>query len=92
MSRIHAELEHVGGEWTVTDDGLSINGTFINGSRLDARRRLSDGDTLRFGETLIVFRSPCRASSPGTRTDRELLTVESLSAMQRRVLIALCRP
>lgn len=92
VSRIHAQLECVAGEWTVADDGLSSNGTFLNGSRVGARRRLNDRDTLRFGETLIVFRSPGSVSSPGTRPANDLPTVESLSPMQRRVLVALCRP
>src|SRR4051812_15531225 len=34
VSRLHAELERIGGEWTVSDDGLSRNGTFVNGSRI----------------------------------------------------------
>lgn len=92
VSRIHAELERIGGEWTVCDDGLSTNGTFVNGSRIGARRRLSDGDTLRFGQTLIVFRSPKAGSSACTSPAQERPTVESLSPTQRRVLIALCRP
>jgi pSer/pThr/pTyr-binding forkhead associated (FHA) protein len=31
VSRVHAELEHVGDSWAVADDGLSRNGTFVNG-------------------------------------------------------------
>jgi pSer/pThr/pTyr-binding forkhead associated (FHA) protein len=31
ISRAHAELERVAGEWVVADDGLSRNGTFVNG-------------------------------------------------------------
>src|SRR3954454_719304 len=31
-SRLHAELERLAGEWSVVDDGLSRNGTFVNGS------------------------------------------------------------
>src|SRR5581483_338362 len=31
VSRAHALLEWVGGQWTVVDDGLSRNGTFVNG-------------------------------------------------------------
>ena len=30
VSRTHALLELIGGEWTIADDGLSRNGTFIN--------------------------------------------------------------
>ena len=43
---------------TLVDDGLSRNGTFVNDERLSGRRRLKDGDTLRFGATTITFRSP----------------------------------
>ena len=39
VSRVHAELERVGGEWVVVDDGLSRNGTFVNGERVTGRRR-----------------------------------------------------
>ena len=42
VSRVHAVLERVGGVWTVEDDGLSRNGTAVNGVRAQpARRRLA---------------------------------------------------
>ena len=50
VSRLHAEIERIGGEWTVSDDGLSRNGSFLNGERVGGRRRLADGDELRFGD------------------------------------------
>ena len=31
VSRLHAELVRHGDEWTVSDDGLSLNGSFVNG-------------------------------------------------------------
>jgi pSer/pThr/pTyr-binding forkhead associated (FHA) protein len=31
VSRVHAELERLGDEWTAADDGLSRNGSFVNG-------------------------------------------------------------
>src|SRR5215207_7239911 len=31
VSRLHAELERIAGEWTLIDDGLSRNGTYVNG-------------------------------------------------------------
>ena len=37
VSRAHAELEQVGGAWTVSDDGLSTNGTFRNDERVRGR-------------------------------------------------------
>lgn len=41
VSRTHAELERVGEDWMVADDGLSSNGTFVNGQRLAGRRRVT---------------------------------------------------
>jgi SARP family transcriptional regulator, regulator of embCAB operon len=56
VSRVHAQLERVGADWTVRDDGLSRNGTWINGERLHGSRRLVDGDTVKVGRTLLVVR------------------------------------
>src|SRR3954452_15021605 len=39
VSRLHAELENLGDEWTVADDGLSRNGSFLNGQRISGRQR-----------------------------------------------------
>src|SRR5687768_1107859 len=36
VSRVHAALERAGEEWTVVDDGLSHNGTFVAGQRAPA--------------------------------------------------------
>ncbi len=43
-SRAHARLERVGGRWTVIDDGLSRNGTFVGDERVAGRRALDAGD------------------------------------------------
>ena len=51
VSRLHAELEQIAGEWVLLDDGLSRNGSYVNGERVSGRRRLDDGDLLRFGST-----------------------------------------
>ena len=92
VSRVHAELERMGGVWTLSDDGLSRNGTFVNGERVTGRRRLRDGDSVRFGATLVRFREP----SPG-ETGETLLAGDAppearVSEAQKRVLVALCRP
>lgn len=91
VSRAHAQLERVGGEWTVVDDGLSRNGTFANGERVLGRHRLRDRDVLRFGHTEVLFREPL---APGVETapSAELARLARLSEAQRRVLVALCRP
>ena len=36
VSRVHAALERTGEEWTVVDDGLSHNGTYVGGERVTA--------------------------------------------------------
>jgi DNA-binding CsgD family transcriptional regulator len=94
VSRVHAELVCVGRDWAIDDGGLSRNGTYVNGQRIAERRRLSDGDTLRFGATAMVFRRPIDAVSAGSPTvsAAELPGPTSLSDAQRAVLRELCRP
>src|SRR3712207_5400398 len=58
VSRSHAQLERLGSDWTLTDDGLSRNGSHVNGERVAGRRRLRDGDVVRVGRTTLVFRAP----------------------------------
>jgi len=93
VSRTHAKIERVGREWSVEDDGLSRNGTFVNEERVRGPRRLRDGDMVRAGHTTLVFRAP---SAPGTSRPTEpesrLAAPPPLSSAQRRVLDALCRP
>ena len=92
VSRLHAELRCIAGQWTVVDDGLSSNGSFVNGERVAGRRRLVDGDALRFGRTQVMFRAPGRGGSSMTAVGELIPTAGTLSAAQRRVLVALCRP
>ena len=92
VSRVHAELERLGEDWTLADDGLSRNGSFVNGERVAGRRRLSDGDALRFGDTLVLFRSPAQAGGQETVAATGRLDASRVTDTQRRVLIALCRP
>jgi pSer/pThr/pTyr-binding forkhead associated (FHA) protein len=92
VSGLHAQLEHAGGEFALADDGLSRNGSYVNGERVRGRRRLQDGDLLRFGRTVVQFRRPTSGAVVSTIPTSEALTADSLSEQQRRVLIALCRP
>ena len=92
VSRLHAELERLGESWTVADDGLSRNGTFINGERVVGRRRLQDRDVVRFGRTSATFHQPLVAGLTETRVGSEVIERASLSEAQHRVLVALCRP
>jgi pSer/pThr/pTyr-binding forkhead associated (FHA) protein len=94
VSRVHAALERAGDDWLVVDDGLSRNGTWVNGARVTGQQRLRDGDVISIGATALAFVAPAgdgsrsqpTASAPGAHVG------ERLTPAQRRVLIALCRP
>ena len=92
VSRLHVELEAIAGEWTVSDDGLSRNGTFVNGNRISGRTRLRDGDLLRVGQTSIAYRRPEAEDSMPTRVAGARLALTDLPPTQRQVLVALARP
>jgi DNA-binding MarR family transcriptional regulator len=92
VSRLHAELEAIAGEWTVSDDGLSRNGTWVNGQRISGRHRLRDGDVIRVGQTTLAYRRPEAEDSQPTQIAGERLTLGDLPPTQRQVLVALARP
>jgi pSer/pThr/pTyr-binding forkhead associated (FHA) protein len=90
VSRTHALLEPVGSAWTLLDDGLSRNGSYVNGRRLQGRRRLEDGDAITVGRTLLVYvatEGEVRTTATATGA-----ASPSLTPAQQRVLDALCRP
>jgi pSer/pThr/pTyr-binding forkhead associated (FHA) protein len=91
VSRLHAELVRLGDDWVLADDGLSRNGSFVNGERVLARRRLNDGDVLQFGGSLVSFHNPRRPQRETTRPAPDGHEI-ALTETQRRVLVALCRP
>jgi hypothetical protein len=92
VSGMHAELTCLGGEWMLIDDGLSRNGTYVNGERIVARRRLQDGDRIRVGHTVLAYDAAQESSVGKTETAGERPTLPQLTDTQRRVVIALCRP
>ena len=88
-SRLHAILERFPAGWCVTDLGSS-NGTWVNGERIWASHRLRHGDEIRVGHTRLIFRDPASSAiGPVTETDDAPPT---LTARERDVLVALCRP
>src|SRR4051794_27719083 len=92
VSRLHAELEQIAGEWTVSDDGLSRNGTYVNGTRISGRQRLRDGDVVRVGRTVLAYRRPETEDSRPTQIAGKQLAVADLPPTARSVLVALARP
>lgn len=92
VSRLHAKLERVGGVWTMVDDGLSRNGTFVNGQRMTGRVRLHDRDQIRVGASVLAYCAPAEPDGRHTLVGEPLPTTARLTAAQRAVLVALCRP
>jgi pSer/pThr/pTyr-binding forkhead associated (FHA) protein len=87
-SHLHAVLERFAAGWCVTDLGSS-NGTWLNGERIWASRRLRDGDEIRVGQTRLVFRDPLTAVGAVTEAEEG---PPALTPRERDVLLALCRP
>jgi hypothetical protein len=93
VSRAHALLEPVNEEWTLIDDGLSRNGSYVNGNRVHGRQRLHDRDRMCFGNTHVVFRAPAaERGSESTARAAASPNAVPLTERKRKVLIALCRP
>jgi DNA-binding CsgD family transcriptional regulator len=89
VSQLHAVVERYPSGWCVRDIG-SRNGTYLNGDRIVGDHLLRPGDEIRAGETRMVFGLAASAMPP-----TETLAAEApprLSAREREVLVALCRP
>lgn len=92
VSALHAQIEVVRDECTLVDDGLSRNGSFVNEERVHGRRHLRDGDSLRFGQTVVTYRRPGEDAPEATAIASEMPAAATVSPAQRKVLLALCRP
>jgi hypothetical protein len=56
VSRKHAVLVARDGEFFIEDQG-SLNGTFLNRSRIESSSRIEDGDELQIGKYRLTFLS-----------------------------------
>lgn len=56
VSRKHASLDLIGNRFVLRD--LSSNGTYINDKRLTEPTELRDGDKVRIGPNVLVFKKP----------------------------------
>jgi len=54
LSRRHAEIEFASGEWIVRDCG-SVNGTLLNGTKLNGFSILRPGDRIILGDSEVIF-------------------------------------
>jgi hypothetical protein len=87
-SHLHAIIEKFPAAWCVTDLGSS-NGTWVNGERIWSSQRLRNGDEIRVGQTRLIFRDPLSAGGAATEAEE---APPALTARERDVLVALCRP
>jgi serine phosphatase RsbU (regulator of sigma subunit) len=102
LSRRHAELVHTPRGWAVRDL-RSLNGTHVNGTRVEGERPLRDGDVIGIAEWRLEFRdadlAPSEGLFPGTvarlRDVTEIATRSDMDlqalARQSRILGALTR-
>lgn len=57
VSRRHAKMELRGSAYVIQDLG-STNGTFVNGIRISAMQVLNAGDTVSFGQGIVLIYEP----------------------------------
>jgi predicted component of type VI protein secretion system len=67
VSRRHATIRDQGGRLGIEDLG-STNGTYVNGQRITVVTVLTDGDTVRLGNTIWSIRSPAQAPADAGAT------------------------
>jgi predicted component of type VI protein secretion system len=63
LSRRHAVLRTADGGLEIEDLG-SLNGTFVNGQRIEGTTRLSDGDLIKVGQSVLAIQGG--AGAPAT--------------------------
>jgi len=70
LSRAHLRIERVAGGCDAEDAG-SLNGTFVDGRRLEGRVRLADGNLLLFGGHAALFRRATEDALQAIQEDLE---------------------
>ena len=56
VSRLHCRIEEKGDAYTLKDND-STNGVYLNGSKITGSQVLKQNDTIRVGDTLLLFSS-----------------------------------
>jgi len=81
ISRRHARLYQQGDDYWLEDLG-STNGTFVNGQRLSAPRRLQAGDGIRLGQNVVLqFILPPKVSVSATAVESARTEVQQPATM-----------
>jgi hypothetical protein len=91
VSRLHAEVVRRGHHVYVSDLGLSLNGTRVNG-RPVGRRLLTDGDVLSFGTARTRIGGLENRAADDDTMELRRISAPDLTRRELEVLTALCRP
>ena len=91
VSRLHAEIIRRGLHIYVSDLGLSVNGTRVNG-RPVGRRVLADGDVLSFGTARTRVGGLAAPADADDTVELRRISAPDLTRRELEVLTALCRP
>ena len=91
VSRLHAELIRRGPWVYVSDLGLSVNGTRVNG-RPVGKRVLTEGDVVSFGTCRTRVGGLSGLSTPDDTVELRRISAPDLTRREHEVLTALCRP
>jgi two-component system, NtrC family, sensor kinase len=88
VSRRHAELRRLNGDWVLADLN-SANGTYVNGMRVQEPVRIKRGDQIRMGSTLLVYTGDERnAQLSGASIPRDMVTLDAGSASADAAIVA----
>ncbi|MCU1586978.1 MAG: domain containing protein [Frankiales bacterium] len=91
VSRLHAEIIRRGPHYYVSDLGLSMNGTRVNG-RPVGKRVLTDGDVLSFGTIRTRVGGIGAYAESDDTVELRRISAPDLTRRELEVLTALCRP
>jgi hypothetical protein len=91
VSRLHAEIVRRGPHYYLSDMGLSMNGTRVNGRPI-GRRVLSQGDVLSFGAARMRAGGIDTDQVDSDTVELRRISAPDLTRRELEVLTALCRP
>src|SRR6185503_4865099 len=74
LSRRHAEIAFAFGQWIVRDCG-SVNGTMLNGTKLNGSSPLRPGDRIALGDSEVIF----EPDDESTSAPSQLIALDSSS-------------
>jgi serine phosphatase RsbU (regulator of sigma subunit) len=81
LSRKHAEICFEDNGWVLRDHG-SVNGTFLNGTRVKSVVPIRNGDRIQLGSAEVVVGESVEASPEGTEGSIALLSLDAMSVVK----------